>query len=52
MDVEMPVMNGVECCRALKTNPLTRMIPVIMITSLSGLDDRIQSIDSERGPTT
>ncbi len=33
MDVEMPVMNGFEACRKLKDDPVTREIPVVMISS-------------------
>ncbi|MCP4254054.1 MAG: response regulator [Candidatus Scalindua sp.] len=33
MDVEMPVMNGFEACRELKNDPVTREIPVVMISS-------------------
>ena len=31
-DFEMPLMNGVEVARALKNNPLTRDIPIILFT--------------------
>lgn len=33
VDLEMPRMNGVELCRALRADPRTRGLPVIMITS-------------------
>jgi len=33
MDLEMPKMNGVDCCRAIKTNPAWSAIPVVMITA-------------------
>jgi DNA-binding response OmpR family regulator len=36
MDVMMPEMNGFEAMRALKDNPSTAHIPVVMLT---GLDD-------------
>ena len=32
MDLEMPEMNGVDCCRAIKSNPSSAEIPVVMIT--------------------
>src|SRR5436305_848230 len=32
LDVEMPVMDGLECLRKLRKNPETAAIPVIMLT--------------------
>ena len=33
MDLEMPEMNGADCCRALKSDPFSADIPVVMITA-------------------
>ncbi len=33
LDVMMPRLNGYQACRALKGNPGTRAIPVIMLTT-------------------
>jgi CheY-like chemotaxis protein len=33
MDLEMPEMNGADCCRAIKSNPDSAGIPVVMITA-------------------
>jgi PleD family two-component response regulator len=33
LDIVMPEMDGVECCRRLKSNPLTSAVPVIMVTT-------------------
>jgi CheY-like chemotaxis protein len=38
LDVMMPGMDGWQTCERLKANPQTRSIPVIMLTSLDGLD--------------
>jgi two-component system chemotaxis response regulator CheY len=34
MDIDMPVMNGLEACTRLKAIKATRSIPVILITGL------------------
>ena len=33
MDVMMPKMNGIEACRAIRRNPATQAIPVILVTT-------------------
>jgi len=42
MDLNMPVMDGPTCCRILKSDPTTREIPVIMVTSASSPQDELQ----------
>ena len=44
LDVMMPHLNGFEVCAKIKSNPDTYLIPVIMITALSGRQDRIEGI--------
>ena len=39
LDSTMPVMDGLEALAALKANPVTREIPVIMLTADSTKDD-------------
>ena len=38
LDVLMPGLDGWETCALLKSNPATAAVPVIMLTSLDGLD--------------
>jgi len=45
LDVLMPEMNGYEVCRALRDDPATRFLPVVMITS-SDAADRLSAIES------
>jgi len=33
LDIMMPRIDGYEACRILKTNPLTRNIPVVLLTA-------------------
>ena len=42
LDVNMPVMDGVSVCEALKADPQTQSISVIMLTALG------QDVDKER----
>jgi len=44
MDMDMPVMNGLEATRALKSNPETASIPVISLTANSDADIREKCI--------
>ena len=44
-DVMMPVMGGKELCNIIKTNFQTSHIPVIMITSLTEVDDKVEGLE-------
>ena len=44
LDLMMPDMDGFAVCRALKDNPKTAEIPVIMITARDDLDARAEGI--------
>lgn len=45
-DVMMPVMDGLECCRRIKSEVSTSHIPVLMLTACSLDEQRIQGYDS------
>src|SRR5260370_15387044 len=44
LDVVMPRPTGFDLCQAMKFNAKTRLIPVILLTSLNSDDDRIHGI--------
>ncbi|MEO8667934.1 MAG: PleD family two-component system response regulator [Bauldia sp.] len=46
LDVMMPVMDGFEVCRQLKSNPRTALIPVIIITALDQPSDRVTGLEA------
>jgi len=41
LDIMLPGMDGKDVCRALKSNPLTQSIPILMLTAKSEEIDRI-----------
>jgi adenylate cyclase len=44
LDVMMPVMDGFKTCSILKASDETRFIPVIIMTALDAVEDRIRGI--------
>ncbi|MFV0250487.1 MAG: PleD family two-component system response regulator [Rickettsia aeschlimannii] len=46
LDVMMPEIDGFEVCKTIKTDPETTHIPVVMITALSDIDDRVKGLEA------
>jgi putative two-component system response regulator len=46
LDVMMPGLNGFDTCRQLKQDPGTRLIPVVLVTSLRQTGDKIKGIEA------
>jgi adenylate cyclase len=45
LDIVMPEMDGYEVCRALRADPATRFLPVVMITA-SGEQEKVAAIEA------
>jgi DNA-binding response OmpR family regulator len=46
LDMMMPEINGYEVCTKIKHDESTRFIPVVMVTALSGVEDKIKAIEA------
>jgi putative two-component system response regulator len=46
LDVGMPGLDGIEVCRRLKIDPAMRLTPIVLVTGLSELADRIRGIEA------
>jgi two-component system cell cycle response regulator len=46
LDVMMPRMNGYQACRLLKTEPTTKAIPVVILTSKDQAGDRFWGLET------
>ncbi len=46
LDVMMPKMDGFETARLIKSNPSTRGIPILMLSSKAQFEDKMKGIDS------
>ncbi len=46
LDVMMPGLSGYEVCRKVRDNPATAMLPVVMVTALDPLQERVKGIEA------
>jgi|GEM_PF-2042222 len=46
LDVKMPGMDGYETCRQFKSDPRTRSVPIIFLSALDSLDDKVRAFAS------
>jgi putative two-component system response regulator len=46
LDVEMPGINGLEVCRRVKSSPGTSMVPVVIVTAYSAVEDRVAALEA------
>ena len=45
LDVMMPVMDGYEACGFIKETSFGRTIPILMLTALTGTEDKIKALE-------
>lgn len=46
LDVMMPKVDGITVCRAVKSHPTRRLIPVVLITAANDRDTRIRGLEA------
>jgi PleD family two-component response regulator len=46
LDVMMPRMDGMQVCRRIKSDVVLSRIPILMLTSLAGVDDRVAGLEA------
>ena len=46
LDVRMPGINGIDLCRQLKGDPMTHLIPVVLLTAERELDSRVAGLEA------
>lgn len=46
LDLNLPVLNGLEVCRLLRSRPATKTVPIIMLTARTTESDRVIGLDA------
>ncbi len=46
LDVQMPKLDGFSMCKRLKSAPESRLVPVVLLTALSAVEDRVRGIEA------
>ncbi|MBI3267587.1 MAG: response regulator [Planctomycetes bacterium] len=46
LDAMMPTLDGFQTCRALREDPRTHLLPIIMVTALERMEDKLQAFDA------
>jgi len=49
LDVMLPGMNGFDVCHLMKHDPVTRLIPVVLVTGLDARHHRIRGVEGSAG---
>jgi len=46
LDIMMPKLDGFEVCRRLKEDEDTKIVPIVMVTALKGVQDRVKALEA------
>lgn len=46
LDVVMPGMSGYEVCRALRADPRTAILPIVMVTAVDPSEERVRGLEA------
>src|SRR5689334_23018673 len=46
LDVMMPGMDGFEVCERIRSDPTIMHIPIVMVTALSDVSDRVRGLEA------
>jgi putative two-component system response regulator len=46
LDVNMPGMDGFEVCRQIRCDPAVRLLPIVMLTAMDRVQDRVLALEA------
>jgi len=46
LDIMMPKINGFEVCQKLKSDTKTQFVPIVLVTALQSIEDKVKGIES------
>lgn len=46
LDVVMPGMSGYEVCRAIRADPRTAILPIVMVTAVDPVEERVRGLEA------
>jgi CheY-like chemotaxis protein len=51
LDITLPGVNGYSVCQTLKADPRTQPVPIVMLSALADVEEKVRGIDMGGGPT-